>query len=61
MFCAERKRSPRPQNSGDEQKVQAAGQPRDVMMNSNCDSSSTPMVKGALRPADLAARGAAME
>lgn len=46
MFAAERKRMPRPQNSGDEQNVQAAGQPRDVMMNSNWVVGSTPTVAG---------------
>ena len=35
MLAADRNRRPRPQKSGEEQKVQAAGQPRDVMMNSN--------------------------
>src|SRR5712664_449004 len=46
MFSADRKRRPRPQNSGDEQKAQAAGQPRDEMTNSNWLTGSTPMVAG---------------
>src|SRR2546425_11944139 len=46
MLAADRNRSPRPQNSGEEQNVQAAGQPRDVMMNSNWVTGSTPIVAG---------------
>src|SRR5947209_7005391 len=40
MFSAERKRRARPQNSGEEQKVQAAGQPRLVITNSNWDAAA---------------------
>src|SRR5437867_7929543 len=49
MLAADRNRSPRPQNSGEEQNVQAAGQPRDVMMNSNWLTGSTPMVAGSVQ------------
>src|SRR5207249_11920174 len=49
MSAADRNRSPRPQKSGEEQNVQAAGQPRDVMMNSNWLIGSTPMVAGSVQ------------
>ena len=42
MFAAERNRTRLPQNSGDEQNVHSAGQPREVTMYGYCARGSMP-------------------